>query len=1386
MTQLFEIKRTYKNERNQTDVDKTIKSYRVHIKFHDVNIAKPVCTTYTTGAFNNLYPGHARLTGLPYSGVITLGATTTIEAYFEDGHVEEKEAEIPSFQIGSFPTMVGGSNCHTTGCSQTTLKGLGEDPNDQGGYFVAKRHEYVVDLLENIKYNSAHIHIKVRDTEHVRAEFLSQPGGAFDNSSQIRVRYMVNGQITIEINSTKFEDVKLPFYIIYRLFGMMSDRDIIETIAFDADDGGPITIKIMEILERAFKLSDATFADMIHETNREKLVLMTAERISRYLTANQTATINNESAIQFIISDLLGSPDKSAGFDKILLPHMGDTYDSRIRKLKFLGLMIRKILLVHLGILPPTDRDSYRNKRVHGAGVSLAKAFKTQVNNSVISPILKMLKKDFKNNPWASITSNTIIETFRGAFSFSDLNRAMEQSITSGNKNIVIKRKVSANRVSSQTLERKNILNVVSNLRSIVAQNGSASNSTERANQMRRVHPTYIGMLCVAQSAPSGENVGLKKQLGLTAGVSTAGNPITLKLHLLSDKDIIPLDRVASNDLIRQKMANVSVNGEWIGACFDMHKLSAKYRALRREGRVVEPKTTIHTNPITNEVEFWLDVGRLYRPLLIVDNNIEEYDRAIMSGSRIEFVQNIRFTKDHVKGIIEKRITLEDLLQQGIAEYITAEEQENCLIAESINKLRLSRNDITLQYTHCDIEQAIFGLPAHVSPFGNHTQPARVTFESEQSRQTGGWHALNFPFRADKNKFFQFYNETPLVCTITQKFVPANGVNIMIAYMSYGGDNQEDSAIVSQASADRGLFAGAFFRYEMAELEKNDVFCNPNMLTTKNIKSNAKYEKLVDGFITVGSVVEFGDVLIGRVSKISKSSKGAGDEQYTSVDKSIVYRQHEPAVVEEVLRPHGANDELFAIVKLRFERPLRVGDKLSSRSGNKCLTPDHQVLTQRGWIPIAEVTVNDDVCSLDPANGTISYDKPTLIHTYDVDDYLFEVENSEVSLRTTLNHRMYAKLATDAESTPFRFIEAQTISGNVVFYKKDGISADAAAAQAELMGMFPDPSGSRFFYKTSSAETADDMQKLALHAGWVANIRQMGGEFAISLDLSEEGREVSALGYTSLNKYVGPVHCLTMPHGTFYVRRNGLATWTGNSIVASMLQQSDMPFTESGLVPDLIMNTHSFPSRMTMGQLIETSMGKICASKGVITDGTSFLPVDHSEIAKNMRELGFRYNGCERMYNGMTGEYFDAAIFMGPTMEQRLQKFVLDEEQVVSRSGPTDATTGQPLGGKHIQGGLRIGEMENWVLAAHGSMRNLYEKYSIDSDGRITNICRVCGVPAIYNNYLNIYQCHTCGEMADISTVETTKSAILVQEELAASNIRMRLGLRPRGFDTHK
>lgn len=1504
ITEMFAIDRRLRNERPQ---DKNILSHRIEITFSQVNIGRPVYATYITGSPVDLYPERARISGAPYSAPITLAAEVRLTATYANGHEEVKVAEVPSFQAASFPIMVGSNRCHTYKVTRAGLKEMHEDPTDPGGYFIAKNQKYAVELLENTRFNTLHVHLRMVANERVRGEFISQPGGPFDNSSQIIVRFMENGALTIEINSTKLAKAKIPFYLLYRVFGMTADRDIVETVVFDLEAAGsdPTTDRMLQALDAALHKADSRFEALADELNRERIIEVLAAELARFLT-NPAAYLTTEHMVQYLNSELLRI------LDQMILPHMGTAPAARPAKLRYLGRIIHKIFLVDMGVLPPTDRDTFAKKRCHGPGISLNKALKTQFNNTMIGPLIAAFKRELKNNPFQSITPKTMVDTFRNAAATNELNRGMEQAITAGNKVITMGRRPVTNRVSTQLIEQKNWLHALSTLRTITTHNAnSASKATERADRMRRVHPSFPPSICVAQSADTGEFVGMRKQLGITASVTTAGDAAALKQRLAADPEIIPLDRITDAQAAREALAPVNVNGVWVGYCASAHRLVERYRALRREGRVVEASTTIYWDPVLDEVEFWLDVGRVIHPALIVYSNLAEYDEACFAvhrgepgAQKVKFVQNVRFTKRHAQGILRGETTLEDLLAEGVAELLTPEELENCLVAPSLDELRAHRNDVTMRFTHCHVPQMIFGLAALVSPFGNHTQPARVTYETNQGRQTAGWFMLNFMYQMEKNRMFQLNVEVPLVRTIAQAFVLPNGMNTVVAYAPARGDNQEDSAVLNKASADRGLFEGAFFKYERADLERNEEFRKPDPLTTKNMKPNACYEKLVDGFVPRGSVVVKGDVLIGRVAKIVRGKNGAGaegDATYLYTDRSIVYRGSEPAYVDVVVRPRGADNYSFGIVRLRFSRPLTVGDKLSSREGNKCLTPDHEVLTgTRGWIGIAAVTLDDTVACLGAA-GQLEYHAPSQIHEYEHDGPLYRVAADGVDLCATLNHRMWAR---PGAATEYGFYEAAALVGKRARYLRAAanllpdvetkVCARAATgpprkgeqalrlpmdAWLRLLGAFirggvvlnhyevglrcknekqrraADAiaqdlgSGVLHYYckeiamhviasqrlcselaelgascgrlpvhvwqlsarqaglllaalvanerlqdarlEVQSADLADDIQRLALHAGLSADVRRAGGKARMARPFEVH---VSDRGCPAVNRpgrprsdrlvaYKGRIHCLTVPGGIFYVRRNGKPVWTGNSIVAQLLPQSDMPYiAASGITPDLIINMHSFPSRMTIGQLYETSLAKTCARKCAIADGTAFLPISYDDIGAELQRLGFRYNGRERMYDAR-GRYLDVALFVGFTYEQRLLKFVLDDEYAVAGTGPTDATTGQPLGGKNVGGGLRLGEMENWALLSHGSTMTQLEKLTEDSDGRTAYVCRGCGDAAICNPHDEVYRCLNCGEYADIAAVETRKSAIVFREELDAANVKMRMGLRPREFE---
>ena len=183
-------------------------------------------------------------------------------------------------------------------------------------------------------------------------------------------------------------------------------------------------------------------------------------------------------------------------------------------------------------------------------------------------------------------------------------------------------------------------------------------------------------------------------------------------------------------------------------------------------------------------------------------------------------------------------------------------------------------------------------------------------------------------------------------------------------------------------------------------------------------------------------------------------------------------------------------------------------------------------------------------------------------------------------------------------------------------------------------------------------------------------------------------------------------------------------------ICSLMWPAADMPFTESGMVPDIMFNPHGFPSRMTIGMLVESMAGKSAALHGVAHDATPFNFNEDQPASKYFGEqlsnAGYNYHGTERMYSGITGEEFDADIFIGVVYYQRLRHMVSDKFQVRT-TGPVHSLTHQPIKGRKRAGGIRFGEMERDSLLSHGTSFLLQDRLTHCSDESETLVCKRCG-----------------------------------------------------------
>lgn len=1200
MRQMFHVERLIRNTRTATEEDRKITTFKLDIQFSDVVVSPPTYGTYTRG-LEDMLPNRARTSMTSYAGRVSMVIHVTITATTVDRQAIERTAKTSLLPITRMPIMVGSSACHTAHMSRRALMAVRESPDDTGGYFIVssrghKANELTISSADSTRFNTINVHRRQGRNEEVRSDIISQPGwSAYENSSQLVVRLMRSGAITVSVTSVRLQLDQMPLVLLFRLFGMVADTDTVDTVlAHEQRRDTTVYRVIEEILARGLYVctekGSVPYAPLIYELDRSELASKVGAIIATYVRSDVALTTNPD-AVRYLHQDLLGT------LDRVVLPHMGQTPETRINKLRFIGMMLHQMLLVHLEVLPPTDRDSFKTKRAFSGSVQISKVMKTIVNKHVVMPITRALRGDLENKPFDQITPTRIVEIVSGVIwrGNNTMGDELERVIVSSSRT----REHATNQFTgaptsnaarrqlpTHVLERKCAMHTVSALRGVTAAGAKAAKGSDRATKMRLYHPSHTGVICPFKSADTGETVGTNRELASAAILSMAEDAAALRAELLNDVD--PLASVPPR--AGAGRALVFVNGEWLGFARAeygrdapaAHTLALRYRDRRRRNDPrVSHHTTIECNYSSNRLEFWTETGRIAHPMLIVHNNRAAYDAACTAGAApaVEFNQWVNFTHEHARAILAGRLTFMALLNTvGFIEYLTPEEIDNGYFAQGFNELYAAAHDPTQQFTHLPIPQGMISYTALISPLLAHTQPVRVTYETNQGRQACGWATLMWPFRARTRTFVQYTISRGVVSTLANNYVRCDGYNCMVAIMSAGGMNMEDSNVINQDSRQRGLFDGIFYVVVTVLRERNDSIGMPDRATTCDMKSEHNYSKLVNGTVPVGTRVVRGDVLVGRYARITRGAAASGAPvRYQFRDRSVTYSDPDPAVVDFVTNPQGAEGETSVLVRLVKERPMVVGDKGSSRAGNKF-------------------------------------------------------------------------------------------------------------------------------------------------------------------------------------------------------------------IVSSLRPQADMPYTEDGLTPDCMFNPHSMPGRMTIGQLLESALGLAGGALGRMFDGTALRAPTTESIGEALRAAGFRQGGYSMMYNPRTGRPIGKAICFGINTIQRLQKFVSDENYAVATTCATDNTTHQPLPGRGTEGGLRLGEMEQWCLNGQGVTSFQLQKNGPDSNGCMMYVCRrCCGMAGVVVRVDEdaggtTHICRDCGPHADIVEVPTGRTSIVFRQELNSAGIDLRLGLTPHAY----
>lgn len=230
-------------------------------------------------------------------------------------------------------------------------------------------------------------------------------------------------------------------------------------------------------------------------------------------------------------------------------------------------------------------------------------------------------------------------------------------------------------------------------------------------------------------------------------------------------------------------------------------------------------------------------------------------------------------------------------------------------------------------------------------------------------------------------------------------------------------------------------------------------------------------------------------------------------------------------------------------------------------------------------------------------------------------------------------------------------------------------------------------------------------------------------------------------------------------------------------VIGLIVDGADMPFSASGITPDLIFSPHGIPSRMTISHLIELVAGKVGALSGRYINGTAFDVEPEEKLRNELKTLGFRENGVETFYSGETGEQFEAQIFVGNMYYLKLKHLVANKLHSRAR-GPIQLLTRQPTEGRAKEGGLRLGEMEKDTFVAHGASLLLKERF--DSDKTIVPVCESCGIIAIRDDYKDKNYCPICGDNVEISNIELSYAFKLILDEFKSLGIYPKLQLKSK------
>ena len=886
------------------DYDKDLGKYRLElfVTFENFNIYRAQIHE-NNGATKLMFPEEARNRNFTYAGNMTVDMN--IKYIVRTGSSFESEETfyklMPNINIGKIPIMLKSSICILEQYKHISPNVSGECKMDSGGYFIINGSEKTCLGQERAAENLVQcFNISKNNTKwDWLAEIKSVPDFKCISPKQISMMMESKNNgfghgISIQIPRVK---TPIPLFVAFRALGILSDEDICKIIVLDIDnDKNKTILKCLQAsIVEANKITDQDTA-IKHITNSVM-----------YTPMNMDKETGVRKKRDFTL-DILSTD---------LFPHC-KTSD---QKLYFMGYMANYLIRTSLGLEITGDRDSYLNKRIDLTGTLLNNLFRNYFNK-MVKDMQKQIIREINTGSWRSTNDYKSIVNMTNIYKIiksTTIENGLKRALSTGDFGV---KQTNSNKVGvAQVLNRLTYISALSHLRRI----NTPIDKSGKLIPPRKLHPTSWGFLCPAET-PEGGSVGVVKNLSYMTHVTIPSN--STLLYESVEPYLLPIETIKSNPEQLYNKVKVFINGSWLGNVENPFELYNSLKTKKYKG-IINIYTSVIFDIKRKEIRVCNDAGRLARPILKVKNN-----ELVLTQTIIDKIKN-------------NELGWDDLLtdcknDDSVIEYIDAAEQNLNMVAMTPTSLK-EKTNIIYKYTHCELHPStIFGILASCIPFPEHNQSPRNTYQCAMGKQAMGMYVTNYDSRLDKTAYVMTYPMRPLVDTRVMNMIGLNsipsGSQIVVAIMTHSGYNQEDSILFNKGSIDRGLFQATIYHTEKDEDKKiqgdEEIRCKPDPSKTKGMKF-ANYNKVnSQGVIPENTLVENRDIIISKIVPI-KEARNDHTKVMKYEDQSRIFRTTEETYVDKNYIERNGDGYNFCKVRLRTIRKPIIGDKFSSRHGQK-------------------------------------------------------------------------------------------------------------------------------------------------------------------------------------------------------------------------------------------------------------------------------------------------------------------------------------------------------------------------------------------------------------------------------------------------------------------